>query len=200
MSNISLKRVVKDTERYILDINEILEYSEIIFSKYITLPNDLIYVKGIRYNILNRCDLHNIPKKYITNKPELPVISVEYMMYMLSSYILNLSELVSDFKVNKLMPSDAHSTNFISELNIIEDTSNLIYSYIPDISDDDTAKLNEILEKLYRVVDKHLTNFNKIHKIEYEHNMIILILFEDIRVYRYEEYLIYRECNHVKEV
>ena len=184
--------------KIILDIENELQSIEDIFYKYITLPDNVIYVKNNRYPHEDRRNLEMYSKlNLISSTPWHPMLCVPTILEILTLYIYNETSEFEHFKSNILIPNNSKcfiKTRSVEPIDLLID---YFKSYVSSIATIDINTILSIIDNIYYThIHRYILDYpNIIYTFDDSTGNIILIDSGDIRAYRYTEYLNYKQGN-----
>jgi len=170
---------------YVLEINEYLLQIEDIISKYIRLPDDLVFVNGVRLPVINKSEVsYLIERGHVTNKPTMPYISAYMFKDIFTKYIIDNNPDRDLLYVNEVDDRVDH----VYDVDRYTEIDDIIYSFINDITELDK---DTILSLMNIIVAKHIHIVEAmpycIYSINVDNEYMILKRLDDIRVYRYKQ-------------
>jgi len=173
------------TERVTLPIDKELFILDTIFQKYTPRIEGLCFVEHKRYPI-DKSSLR--PKEKYSDTPFHPMLSVEAVALIITSFIYDHNPEIGLLNKNKYLSEGGKSyykSNNLSDMEII-----LSYFETRDnIEAGDIATISMVLDKIKKIVGQFITDSNryKVFHIDYENSDFTIHYGLDIRIIRFEE-------------
>ena len=185
---------MKAENKYVLDVNNDLELAEMVFLKYISIPDVelLSFLPTLRQPILHRLE-HKVNS--FSNKAYMPYMCVDCISRLLLAMHYNEydSEAASMLSRNILV-RNSDGTDYYPDSRL--DLTEIILEYIPTISIEDRDTLITTANYIYH---KYPTVFGSLygHVLKIDSSGIYFILedYGSIYAVRYKELLYARRTN-----
>lgn len=174
--------------RIVVDINSRLMLAEDILSRYVSIPEYAIFVKGLRDPVDNKAGISTFVKRgLIKNTPWHPYISAFILKEIFYRRVVDLSTTTTaDYKINRLTSSRApiYDINYDIDLHLIPGL------YIPDLTEEDSLYIAKECEKIVDVMLNLVpTPENHIIELDITSEHAIINKYSEILSYRYIEAL-----------
>jgi len=173
-------------EQFIFDLEQPLTYIENILKKYVLMPDNCTYLKGVRLPVSNLSNIDTYRKNnMVSHTPYHPITAPYIVKEMLLLYIRDLNPNQS------LIYSNVMNTNCGGELyptvsNMTNET--IVMGQAPGITTED---FNTIMEYYNNLAIHVKTIIEKtpayVFNISIESNRFILYKLVDIKAFRYQE-------------
>lgn len=182
----------------VFDIEDKLTQIECVFSTYIPLLPELIFVKHLRYPITGKERLKldtYFDKKLVRDTPWLSYLCVEYVLDMLKIMLYHESSEAKLFVANPLRPDECASFVNLSELNY---SDCVIAQYIPNISTKDSEYIFSLVSEIFDTILPYVYPKYENHLVEFDASgsQVLMLINEHITTFRFNELLI---TNDVEE-
>jgi hypothetical protein len=204
----------KSLLRIVLAIEPELLKLEKIFTRHISLPSDITFIKGSRYPVGYNTMVGNDIRMYmiddkakninlarmaerdlVSNVPFYPIVSVECLVNMLIKHYINNAKDKTLFHNNPLCENSAV---IMSKRRLLEYDDETCFRYLSHgVTVDEIETIIKIIltvfEDFYKLVPENFRNNRISFSVDSEN--IICDLGEDIRAFRFEEAFEYKEHN-----
>jgi translation elongation factor EF-Ts len=178
----------EDVKVIVVSIDEELSVIERILSNYIVLPEDAIFLKGLRDPISSRSELTNYEamnkNNLIANKPWHPYLSAYIVRDHIYKCLKTLTRYEELYNSNPTMKSGGTPI-----YNEVPPGIDVVKLYIEDISDDDLKQINKILDSIKKNMMDKFINEDHVYDICISSQHFVLKNKGHIKAYRFQELL-----------
>lgn len=182
------------TKKIVLNIEEELLVLDNIYRKYVAVPENLIFVKNNRYPLVEKQNVSKFSKLgMISGTPFHPFICIPTVIDVMTLYLYSRSENFELFKHNPLIKK-SDSESFIDTLDTNDEE--IVLTHVPDISKSDFKSVIKTLRHIFDTILKHANDYvDNIYKFDTESGYVILIIKDNIKAFRFDEYNDYLKYN-----
>jgi len=197
---------------FIIRADEQLDIIEMIFNKYLELPNNLLFVKNNRLPLLGdekQLALRKYPEHYFSNRPWHPFLCIGCVIDVLEIMIYSKNEYRDDLIKNKLIPSGGKE--YMSEHRLLSDYREIVFSHIFNNSYIRHVKLDRVIlhhdveailrhiHNIYRTIEPAIMqNQDAIYDFDISTGIIVVSKVGHILELRYLETVKYMDSIKVK--
>lgn len=173
----------------VFDIEDKLTQIECVFSTYLPILPELIFVKHLRFPISGKDRLKldtYFDKNLVRNTPWLAYLCVEYVVDMLKIMTYHESSEAELFVSNPIRPDSCVSFVNLSELNY---SDCVIAQYIPNVTKKDSDYVFSLVSEIFDTISPYVLPKYENHLIDFDvsGSQVLLMVNEHITSFRFNE-------------
>jgi len=194
IANLNIDRDL--TGRYDFNIQPYVLDMENIFKKYITLPNDLAFVKGRTDPIYDKSELERYKSSNIKiyDTPQCPFIAPSIIKDILELHIVSSAQDSDSLYNNKILDTKSP----IYSVNVKFNITDILLTILPKniyYTENDISELLSIVNTIVKKFNDLISNnFRYIYSIDVSKEYFTVYRYITIGEYRYDE------CVYVKKI